>query len=173
MVCAIAIGAGAPWFPEAMAWRNIGNRRIRARALMNEGALRGTEDTEGVSVPQHGQGSSVGLCTHAARALRGGGDRRKSCATESRSTTCMTPPQRGHFHSERLEGVSVEAVTAAGLSESDCWSNRKHKRRSGARLRFARNPKLRIRTNLGGSRWSRNRRRNSSIERLMIRWRLP
>ena len=67
---------------------------------------------------RHVEDSSLGMCTHAAHAVGGGGDRRKSCATESRSTTCMIPPQRGHFHSGRFEGVPDEAVTAAGLSES-------------------------------------------------------
>jgi len=69
-------------------------------------------------VLRHVEDSSLGMCTHAAHAVGGGGDRRKSCATESRSTTCMIPPQRGHFHSGRFEGVPDEAVTAAGLSES-------------------------------------------------------
>ena len=44
---------------------------------------------------------------------------------------------------------------------------------SVARLRLARNPKLRMRTNPGGSRWSRKRRRNSSTSRVMSRFLLP
>ena len=152
-----------------MAKWNIVNQCIRARASMKDMAFRGTQETEGVGVLPHAEDSSLGICAHAAHAVGGGGDRRKSCATESRSTTCMIPPQRGHFHRERLEGVPVEAMTAAGLSESNCWSNRKHKGRSCARLRFARKPKLRMRINPSGSRWSRNRRRNFSTERLMLR----
>ena len=140
---------------------------------MNDIAFRGAGDTVGVGLPVHAEDPSLGVSTHAARALRGGGDRRKSCATESRSTTCMIPPQRGHFHREGLEGVTVEAVTAAGLPEPDCGSKRKLRGRSAARLRLARKPKLRMRINPSGSRWSRNRRRSCSPERLMIRLRLP
>ena len=140
---------------------------------MNDIAFRGAGDTVGVGLPVHAEDPSLGVSTHAARALRGGGDRRKSCATESRSTTCMIPPQRGHFHSERFEGVPVEAVTAAGLPEPDCGSKRKLRGRSAARLRLARKPKLRMGINPSGSRWSRNRRRNFSTERLMLRLRLP
>ena len=42
-----------------------------------------------------------------------------------------------------------------------------------ARCRLARNPKLRIRTKPRGSRWSRNRRRNSSTSRVMSLFLLP
>src|SRR6516164_9892629 len=94
------------------------------------------EGTRAVEVLRHVEDSSLGMCTHAAHAVGGGGDRRKSCATESRSTTCMIPPQRGHFHSGRFEGVPDEAVTAAGLPEPDCGSKRKLRGRSAARLRL-------------------------------------
>ena len=42
-----------------------------------------------------------------------------------------------------------------------------------ARCRLARNPKLRMRTKPRGSRWSRNRRRNSSTSRVMSLFLLP
>ncbi len=62
------------------------------------------------------------------------------------------------------------------VNESDRWtvmpakqcilsvplSSWKHSGRREARLRLARNPKLRMRTKPGGSRWSRKRRSNSS-----------
>ncbi len=35
---------------------------------------------------------------------------RKSCALESRSMTCMVPPQTGHMHSESMESAADEAA---------------------------------------------------------------
>src|SRR6266851_8034133 len=68
-------------------------------------------------------------------------------------------------------GSAGEAVRAAG--GWDCWSKREQSERSSARLRFARNPKLRIRTKPRGNRWRRKRRKNSSTARVMILFLLP
>ena len=56
---------------------------------------------------------------------------------------------------------------------SEPWSSWKQSGRRMARCRLARNPKLRMRTKPRGSRWSRNRRRNSSTSRVMSRFWLP
>jgi hypothetical protein len=48
-------------------------------------------------------------------------------------------------------------------------SSWKHSGNSEARRRLARNPKLRMRMKLRGSRWSRKRRRNSSTGRVRSR----
>src|SRR5216117_3680874 len=65
-------------------------------------------------------------------------------------------------------GSAGEAVCAAG--GGDCWSNREQRGRSAARLRFARNPKLRMRIKPRGSRCRRKRRRNSSTGRVTSRF---
>ena len=67
-----------------------------------------------------------------------------------------------------MDGNAGEAVIlSVPLSR---W---KHSGRREARLRLARNPKLRMRTKPGGNRWSRKRRRNSSTVRVMILFVLP
>jgi len=64
----------------------------------------------------------------------------------------------------------VVGDAAGAVTFSEPLRSWKHSGRSKARLRLARKPKLRMRTNPGGSRWSRKRRRNSSTGRVMSRF---
>src|ERR1700724_2339769 len=83
----------------------------------------------------------------------------------------MEPPQTGQFQSEWFLSVDVEADGAVFCSDPP--SSHRHSGNNAARLRLARNPKLRMRTKPGGSRWSMKRRRNSSTGRVMSRFLLP
>src|SRR6202167_5568639 len=83
----------------------------------------------------------------------------------------MVPPHTGQFQSELTCSVDGGVAEAAILCEQA--SSRKHSGNRVARFRLARNPKLRMRTKPGGSRWSRKRRRNSSTARVMSRFLLP
>src|SRR5450631_2932471 len=83
----------------------------------------------------------------------------------------MVPPQTGQFQSEWFLSVDVDAGGAVFCSDPP--SSCRHSGNRVARLRLARNPKLRMRTKPGGSRWSRKRRRNSSTDRVMSRFLLP
>src|SRR5580704_15187422 len=108
---------------------------------------------------------------HAGHWPGRGGERSRSCAAESRSTTRMVAPQTGQFQSEWFWSADGDAAEAVIFSEP--LSSWKHSGKRIARLRLARNPKLRMRTNPGGSRWSRKRRRNSPTARVMSRFLLP
>src|SRR5258708_7826610 len=102
---------------------------------------------------------------HAAHRSGCGGERSRSCAAESRSTTRIVPPQTGQFQSERVWSVDGDAgVAALSCDPPSSW---KHNGKSVDRFLLARNPKLRMRTKPGGSRWSRKRRKNSSTARVM------
>ena len=83
----------------------------------------------------------------------------------------MVPPQTGQFQSER--GLSVSAGDGEAAIFSRAVSSWKQSGSSVARCLLARKPKLRMRTNPGGSRWSRKRRRNSSTARVMSLFLLP
>src|SRR5277367_5773588 len=83
----------------------------------------------------------------------------------------MVPPQTGQFQTGSVRSVDGDAGGAAIFSE--LARSLKHSGNRVARLRLARNPKLRMRTKPGGSRWSRKRRRNSSTVRVMSRFLLP
>jgi len=100
----------------------------------------------------------VDSCSAPAEMRR---DRRRSCAAETRSTTCMVPPQRGQF---RTEWGARPASWCLLQADQICWSNRKQSGRSSARRRLARKPKLRMRTKPRGSRCSRKRRTSASIQ---------
>jgi len=132
--------------------------------------LWGKRHRESLCVQKHAANSRLEMWTHAVHRRELGGDLRRSCATESRSTTCMVPPQRGHFGSE-LEGA--DGVAGGAVGGGVCWSSGKQSGRNFARRLFARKPKLRMRMKPFGKRWSRKRRRNSSTNRLVIRWQLP
>src|SRR6266496_5456526 len=99
------------------------------------------------------------------------GERSRSRTGESRSTTCMVPPQTGSsrvLENGRLRGMLLQPRFSAAS-----WSKRKQSGKSIARCRLARKPKLRMRTKPRGSKWSRKRRRNSSTGRVMSRFLLP
>src|ERR1039457_4320858 len=83
----------------------------------------------------------------------------------------MVPPQTGQVQSEWVSSFDSDAAEA--VLSSELLSSRKQSGKSVARFRLARNPKLRMRTNPGGNRWSRKRRRNSSTPRVMSRFLLP
>ncbi len=83
----------------------------------------------------------------------------------------MVPPQTGQFQSESGGFMEGDAGEAGMVSEPR--SSWKQSGRRMARCRLARNPKLRMRTKPGGSRWSRKRRRNSSMDRVMSLFLLP
>src|ERR1035437_6317879 len=113
----------------------------------------------------------MGTEDHQAHRSGLGGERSRSCAADNRSTTCMVPPQTGQFQSEWVSSVGGDAAEAVMFSEPP--SSRKQSGNSVARFRLVRNPKLRMRTKPGGSRWSRNRRRNSPTARVMSLFLLP
>ena len=83
----------------------------------------------------------------------------------------MVPLQSGHF-GRFTDGLGSSAVSLALVRSVEVPSRLKQSGSSFARCRFARKPKLRMRTNPRGSRWSRKRRRNSSAGRLITRLRL-
>jgi hypothetical protein len=111
-------------------------------------------------VQKHAANSRLEMWIHAVHRPELGGDLRRTCAAESRSTTCMVPPQRGHFGSE-LEGAGG-GVAGGAVGGGVSSSKRKQSGRNFARRLFARKPKLRMRMKPFGKRWSRKRRRNSS-----------
>src|SRR5271156_4875623 len=141
---------------------------------VGEAGMRGVlagRDKGSACAPKHGQRSRVWIELHAAHRSGGGGERSRSCAAESRSTTCMVPPQTGQFQTG--SGCSVDGDAGGAAVFSELPRSRKHSGNRVARLRLARNPKLRMRTKPGGSTWSRKRRRNSSTARVMSRFLLP
>src|SRR5664279_571839 len=96
------------------------------------------------SAPEHGCRTRMFIELHAAHRSGCGGERSRSWAAESRSTTCMVPPQTGQFQRERVSSMDGDAGVA-GCSR-DPPSRWKHSGNSAARFRLARNPKLRMRT---------------------------
>ena len=73
--------------------------------LAGESAMRGAlvkEDKESAYAPKQDRRPRMGIELHAARRSGCGGERSSSCAAESRSTTCMVPPQTGQFQTERI-----------------------------------------------------------------------
>src|SRR5664280_2905406 len=135
-----------------------------------QGVLAGRDKGSGYA-PKHRHRPRMWIELHAGHRCGRGGERSRSCAEESRSTTCIVPPQTGQFQSERVLSVDCDAGVAVSCSNPP--SSCRHSGSTVARLRLARKPKLRIRTNPGGSRWSRKRRRNSSTSRIMSRFLLP
>ena len=119
----------------------------------------------------HGLGSRLELRGHAAHLSCSGGERGSSWTEESRSTTRMVPLHSGHL-GRVTDGLGSSAVSSALVRSAELPSSLKQRGRSLARWRLARKPKLRMRTNPRGSRWSRKRRRNSSAGSLMTRFRL-
>jgi hypothetical protein len=122
-------------------------------------------------VPERDQKSRMRIEVHAAHRSGLGGERSRSCAAASRSTTCIVPPHAGQF--QRKCGWSMEGDVAGVGMLSEPRSSWKQSGRRVARFRLARKPKLRMRTKPRGSRWSRKRRRNSSTARVMILFLLP
>ena len=96
----IAVAVGALRFRWVITARMVVGQRIIECESHNHTAFGGIRDREAVCVPKHESDSRLGMWIHAAHRLGLGGDRRRSCTAESRSTTRMVPPQRGQFHSE-------------------------------------------------------------------------
>jgi hypothetical protein len=136
--------------------------------MSTEAELRTIWDKDVVCVLEHKEGSRLKMWFHAAHQLAGG-DRSSSSAADRRSIRCMSPPQSGHFQRECGRGAAGARLAGARCLSS---SRRKQTGSSCDRCRLARKPKWRMRTNPGGNKCSRNRRRNSSTERVMMRLRL-
>ena len=97
---------------------------------------------------------------HAA-ALTTGGERSWISAAVSLSTTIIGPPHLGQ--DQRSLGPAVETACSVGGAAPSSW---KQSGKVVARLRLARKPKFRMRTKPSGSRCNRNRRKNSSSDRV-------
>src|SRR5713101_2676107 len=96
-----------------------------------------------------------------AVAVTNGGERSWISAAVSLSTTIIGPPHLGQ--DQRSLGPAVEASCSVCGAPPSSW---KESGKVVARLRLARKPKFRMRTNASGSRCNRKRRKNSSTARV-------
>ena len=139
--------------------------------LVRQRVVRESSGAGWVATLLHVVDSRLEWRVHAATLFCCGGERGRSWTEENRSTTRMVPLQSGHL-GRVADGLSSWVVASALVRSAVLLSSLKQSGRSFARWRFARNPKLRMRTKPRGTRWSRKRRRNSSAGRLMTRLRL-
>ena len=130
---------------------------------------RGSRDAEVVCVSKHAEGSRLVLWFHAGYSCGNGGARSWIWAAVSLSITSIGPPHVGQIQ----KAGARTGRGPGGLTRFDSCTESSKRAQSGsnrARRRLARRPKLRMRTKPRGSRWSRNRRRNSSMESVIRRF---
>ena len=124
---------------------------------------------EVVYVSMHAEGSRLVLWFHAGYSCGNGGARSWIWAAVSLSITSIGPPHLGQVQ----KAGARTGRGPGGLTRFDSCTESSRRAQSGsnrARRRLAKRPKLRMRTKPRGSRWSRNRRRNSSTESVIRRF---
>ena len=89
---------GGMRLPEGRMERHIGLPRADVGAGI-KGVSTG-RCKESADAPKHVQRPRMWIELHAARWSSRGGERSRSCAAESRSTTCMVAPQTGQFQTD-------------------------------------------------------------------------
>ena len=80
--------------------RSVAQRRDAVADEIGRGAFLAGWAKGSACAPKHGETPRMRMGVHAAHRSVWGGERSRSWAAESRSTTRMVPPQTGQFQSE-------------------------------------------------------------------------